>query len=61
MCILRFSDGINVDTSGEYRTLKLHDGWYVVGHGSLSPCADKEEAKQLCEELQRILKEHSTP
>lgn len=51
MTILRFTDGVQVDTSGEYRTLKLRDGWYVVGHGTLSPCADRGEAIELRDEL----------
>jgi hypothetical protein len=48
---LRFTDGVEVDTSGEYRTLKLPDGWYVVGHGTLQPCADRAEAIRVKEEL----------
>jgi len=59
MSTLRFSDGIEIDTSGEYRILKLHDGWYVVGHGCLSPCADEEEAKRLCDEWRRTSKDRS--
>ena len=35
--MLRFSDGINVDTSGELRAMELEDGWYVVGEGMLIP------------------------
>ena len=50
MSVLRFSDGVQVDTSGEYRTLKLHDGWYAVGRGRLCPCADEEEAIQIRDE-----------
>lgn len=47
MTKIKFSDGIEVDTSGEYRTLKLPDGWYVVGHGTLTPCANETEAIKL--------------
>lgn len=43
--ILRFSDGVNIDTSGELRTLELADGWYVVGNGYLIPVKDEKEAK----------------
>jgi hypothetical protein len=49
--ILRFTDGVEIDTSGEYRTLKLRDGWYVVGHESLRPCTDEEEANTVKDEL----------
>ena len=51
MSILRFNDGVEIDTSGDYRTLKLDDGWYVVGHGLLTPCADEEEAITVRDEL----------
>jgi hypothetical protein len=43
MSILRFDDGIEIDTSGELRLLKLYDGWYVVGEGRLIPVKDEEE------------------
>ncbi|MFL6605757.1 MAG: hypothetical protein ACJ8R9_31150 [Steroidobacteraceae bacterium] len=56
MSILRFNDGIEIDTSGNYRTLELHGGWYVVGHGTLQPCADREEAIQVRDELIATLK-----
>jgi hypothetical protein len=45
--ILRFSDGVSIDTSGELRTLELSDGWYVVGEGKLIPVKDEGEAKTL--------------
>lgn len=47
MGTLRFSDGINIDTSGEIRRLKLKDGLYVVGNGMLIPCKDEKEVKEL--------------
>lgn len=43
MGTLKFSDGIEIDTSGPLRLLKLHDGWYVVGGGRLIPVKDEEE------------------
>lgn len=49
--ILRFSDGINVNTSGELRPLELPDGWYVVGEGKLIPVKDKSEAKSLIKSM----------
>ena len=45
MSILRFSDGVNIDTSGPLRPLKLRDGWYVVGEGTCCPVADATEAR----------------
>lgn len=46
MSILRFSDGVNIDTSGDARTLHLKDGWYALGNGILIPCRDEEEAEK---------------
>lgn len=51
MSILRFSDGIEIDTSGELRTLELADGWYVTGQGLLIPVKDEEEANALIVEI----------
>jgi hypothetical protein len=42
MGILTFSDGIEIDTSGELRLLELYDGWYIVGEGRLIPVKDEE-------------------
>ncbi len=50
MSILRFSDGITIDTSGELRVLTLHDGDYVVGQGMLIPVSSKEEALRIIRE-----------
>ena len=44
MSVLRFTDGVQIDTAGPIRTLKLPDGWYVVGGGMLIPCTDREDA-----------------
>jgi hypothetical protein len=42
--MLHFSDGISIDTSGELKILKLHDGYYIVGNGMLLPMKNKKEA-----------------
>ena len=42
--VIKFSDGVSVDTTGELRCLRLKDGYYVVGRGFLIPVADPEEA-----------------
>jgi hypothetical protein len=47
MSILRFDDGIEIDTSGEFRLLELYDGWYVVGEGRLIPVKDDEEGVKI--------------
>ena len=50
--VLKFSDGVNVDTSGELRTLELQDGWYVTGKGFLIPVKDETEANTLLKQMQ---------
>lgn len=49
--MLRFSDGVNVDTTGPLRPLRLSDGWYVVGEGLLIPVNDKIEAREVIKEM----------
>lgn len=48
--MLRFSDGIEIDTSGELRILTLNDGDYVVGEGMLIPVNSKEEGLRIIRE-----------
>jgi hypothetical protein len=54
MSKLRFNDGIDVDTSGEYRVMVMHDGVYVVGCGQMIPVHDREEAYQTIAELKEL-------
>jgi len=49
--MLRFNDGINIDTSGELRHLELHDGHYVVGQGLLVPTKSKQDSENLIKKL----------
>lgn len=51
MGILRFSDGIEIDTSGELRLIELYDGWYVVGEGKLIPVKDEEHGLNTIESI----------
>lgn len=51
MGILRFSDGIEIDTSGPLRLLELHDGWYVIGEGRLISVKDEEEGEDILYKL----------
>jgi hypothetical protein len=46
MSKLKFSDGMEFDTSGELRKEWRHDGWYVVGNGMLIPVKDETEADE---------------
>lgn len=51
--MLKFSDGVSVETSGELRIIHLHDGWYVVGRGMMIPCVDRQDAVDLITELKK--------
>jgi hypothetical protein len=58
--MLKFDDGVEIDTSGPLRPLHLHDGWYVVGGGmliavdSLQQARDEIAAMKASMEQQRI-------
>ena len=45
--MIRFNDGVNVDTSGELRKLQLSDGLYVIGKGIMLPVDSDEEANEI--------------
>jgi len=47
MSLLKFSDGVSIDTSGPLRTLELSDGFYVVGQGMLIPVDSREKALEI--------------
>lgn len=53
MSTLRFNDGMNIDTSGNYRIVRKSDGLYVVGHGYMEAAADMEEAREILADLQK--------
>jgi hypothetical protein len=48
--MLRFSDGITIDTTGALRILTLNDGPYVVGEGMLIPVSTKDEGLRIIRE-----------
>ena len=50
--MLRFNDGVNIDTSGPLRVLHLRDGYYVVGEGRCIPVTDLEEAMKVIAEME---------
>jgi hypothetical protein len=49
--MLRFSDGIEFDTTGELRIEERFDGFYVVGEGWLIPVAGIEEGNETIKRL----------
>lgn len=59
MTKLRFNDGIEIDTSGKLRTLRLSDGLYVIGQGKCIPVKDQQEAQKRITELQKSIDKQS--
>jgi hypothetical protein len=51
MSTLRFNDGIEFDTSGDYRITRRRDGLYVVGRGMLMPVDSREEGNEIIADL----------
>jgi len=51
MTKLKFSDGVEIETGGEFRIITLADGIYVTGHGFLYPCNSYEEAEEVMKKL----------
>ena len=54
MSILRFSDGVTINTDGPLRITRKRDGLYVVGEGMCMPVDSHEEGMRLIVELQKI-------
>ena len=52
--ILRFSDGMAIDTSGDYRIIRESDGLYVTGRGFLSAVDSYEEGKALIAKIESV-------
>ncbi len=48
---VRFSDGINIQTSGPYRIIRKSDGLYVVGQGILCAVDTRKEGNDLIRDL----------
>jgi len=51
MTKLKFSDGVEIETGGEFRIITLEDGICVTGHGFLYPCSSFEEADEVMKTL----------
>jgi hypothetical protein len=52
MTRLRFTDGVEFDTSGPLRIESRPDGLYVVGHGFLCGVDSEEDGEQMIARLQ---------
>jgi hypothetical protein len=51
MSEIRFSDGMTIQTGGEYRVIEKSDGLYVVGHGICVPVNSYQEGNQMIADL----------
>ena len=57
--MLKFSDGITIDTTGEPRVLQLSDGYYAVGKGILIPVDTQEAAEFMVQRMSTEKREKS--
>lgn len=53
MATLKFSDGMEFDTSGPLRKEMRSDGLYVVGNGMLIPVRDNGEAEKFLKRFKK--------
>jgi len=49
--MLKFSDGMEFDTTGKLRLECRSDGWYVVGQGMLMPVDSRQEGEEVIRNL----------
>ena len=56
---LKFSDGVEIETTGPYRVTTEHDGLYVVGRGICIPVKDEKEAREVIDQLKGVKKEQT--
>ena len=53
---MKFSDGMEFNTAGQYRLTHRSDGWYVVGEGLLMPVNGPEEGRKVMAEMTELAK-----
>ena len=46
MTRIKFTDGAQFETSGEYRVVRRNGGYFVVGHGVLCPVTEKADGER---------------
>jgi hypothetical protein len=51
---MNFSDGMTIETGGEYRIIHKRDGLYVVGHGTLCAVDSRAEGQEMIDEFRAI-------
>ena len=50
--LLRFTDGVEIFTGGQYRIIEEIDGDFIVGKGRLIPINSKEEGEEIIRQIQ---------
>jgi len=53
MSLLKFTDGINLDTDGKLRISRKPDGLYVLGQGMSIPVDSQEEGEELIKKFKK--------
>jgi len=53
MTMLRLTNGTTIETSGELRTIRERDGWYVVGQGHCIPVENEQEGENVIRDMQQ--------
>jgi len=48
---VKIIEGVEIDTSGPLRKVRLEDGWYVTGQDTLNTVDSEEEADLLIQQL----------
>jgi hypothetical protein len=48
---VKIIEGVEIDTGGPLRKVRLEDGWYVVGQDTLTTADSEEEADLLIQQL----------
>ena len=49
--LLRFSDGVEIFTGGQYRIIEQIDGLYVTGGGKLYPVKSRQEGEEIINQI----------
>tara|TARA_Y100000593_G_scaffold95131_1_gene200531 strand:- start:61193 stop:61369 length:177 start_codon:yes stop_codon:yes gene_type:complete len=53
MGILRFTDGVTLNTDGKLRVVRKKDGYYVLGEGMSIPVESREEGKEIIKQMNK--------
>ncbi len=53
--LLRFNDGVEIFTGGDYRIIKEIDGYYVTGGGQLIPVESRQDGEKIIHQIKEML------